>query len=212
MSFVATRGCALSALAMGICIAMGSAPARADELGEIIVTGEQPTVSAISTTYQISAPEIQLRNDHTLTDVMENVPGVNVRIGGQGHPLLDIRGLRTRQIKLLIDGIPYNSTADGQFDPDLIPTEGIARVKVTTGGVSELYGAGAMAVINVITQEGTPQPHYSVGAEFGQGGYRRVHGTASGSEGKLGYFAAVTSRDQSGYPLSGNLNSLSRKA
>jgi outer membrane cobalamin receptor len=37
----------------------------------------------------------------------------------------------TRQVKLLLNGMPFPSTCDGQFDPDTIPIENIARIKIT---------------------------------------------------------------------------------
>jgi outer membrane cobalamin receptor len=110
-----------------------SGPVAANELlGEIIVRERQPAVADLSTEHVVDAPEIEWRNDRTLADVLELVPGINVRTGGQGIPRIDIRGLRTRQAKLLVNGVPFNSTFDGQYDPELIPAGEIARVKVTT--------------------------------------------------------------------------------
>ncbi len=99
--------------------------------------------------------EIQERGARTLDEALTLVPGLFVRTGGEGSPRIDIRGFRTRHVQLLLDGIPINSTFDGQFDPSTIGVENIAAIKVTTGGGSVLYGEGGNGgVINIITKKG----------------------------------------------------------
>ncbi|MDY6878752.1 MAG: TonB-dependent receptor plug domain-containing protein [Thermodesulfobacteriota bacterium] len=43
-----------------------------------------------------------------------------MRTGAQGIPRINLRGLRSRHVTLLLNGIPFNSTYDGQFDPSII--------------------------------------------------------------------------------------------
>ena len=62
-------------------------PAAAqDDLGEIVVTARQPVVSSVATMHKVDATEINLRGDINLGDVMQLIPGVNVRVGAQGVP------------------------------------------------------------------------------------------------------------------------------
>ena len=178
-------------------------PAAGDNLGEIIVTGRQPVVSEISTVHRVDAGEIELRDDRNLGDVMELIPGVNVRVGGQAVPRIDIRGLRTRHVKLLVNGIVFNSTFDGQFDPTLFPAEQLEQVKVTTGGVSELYGSGAMAVINILTPSSADNA-LKVLAEMGLGGDSRFAFSSGGSQGPLNYYLSASRQDRKGFELSGD--------
>src|SRR5579883_3224034 len=61
----------------------------------------------------ISAKQIEDAGARTLDQALRLAPGVYVRDGGgDGIPRIDIRGFRTRNILLLIDGIPYNSSFD----------------------------------------------------------------------------------------------------
>lgn len=171
-----------------------------DYLSEIIVTARQPVVSEVATAHTVDLEEIELRGDRSLDDVMELIPGANVRTGNQAVPRLDIRGLRTRHIKLLVNGVLFNSSFDGQFDPTLLPTEQMERVKVTTGGISELYGSGALAVINIITRSESDSPLTAL-TDIGENGDMRLAATAGGSDGPVSYFFSASHRDRDGFEV-----------
>ena len=175
--------------------------AAQDDLGEIVVTARQPVVSSVATMHKVDVTEIDLRGDINLGDVMTLIPGVNVRVGAQGVPRIDIRGLRTRHIKLMINGVLFNSTFDGQFDPNQFPVDLMQQVKVTTGGVSELYGSGAMAVINVITPHTSDSP-LTITGDMGDGGDRRFGFSSGGSHGDVDYYLSASTRQRDGFPLS----------
>ncbi len=125
------------------------------DMGEIVASVDRPVSEAAATVRVITAQEIEAIGARTLDEALVLVPGMNIRTGGQGVPRVDLRGLRSRHVLLLLNGIPLNSTYDGQFDPAFIPAEEIARIKVTTGTGSVLYGEGGLAgTINIITRSG----------------------------------------------------------
>ena len=98
-------------------------------------------------------------------------------------------GFRSRHVLLLLDGIPLNSTFDGQFDPSIIPTENIAKIKVSYGTSSVLYGQGALAgVINIITKKGTEGFQGKASGEVGEGLERLGRFNLSGAKEKCGFF------------------------
>ena len=142
------------------------------ELGELIVSGEQPRIiEQVGTVDIVSAEDIRLSGARNLNEAIDLLPGVYVRTGGDGIPRIDIRGLRTRQITLLLDGVPVNSSIDGQFDPSAIDVTNIDRIKVTRGAGSLLYGAGGSAgVINIITKAGSSTLKSTVKTELGNNG------------------------------------------
>ena len=117
---------------------------------------------------RVTAADIESSGARTLDEVIDLLPGVYVRIGNSGTPRVDIRGFRTRHVILLLDGIPFNSTYDGQFDPTTIPVENIAEVKVVTGAGSVLYGPGGNGgIINIITKKGRKGVNASAMGEAG---------------------------------------------
>lgn len=125
-------------------------------LGEVVVSGGTPIVEAVGVTRRVTAEEMEQRGVRSLDEALNLLPGVDVRVGGDGAPRIDMRGFRTRHIKLLLNGTPFNSTYDGQFDSALISVENIAEIVVTTGATSTLYGSGGNAgVINIITKKGS---------------------------------------------------------
>ncbi len=138
---------------------VGMAQAAEDgvyHLGEVVVSGQEQGVEAVGTTYRVTQEEIEQRGARTLNEAINLLPGVNVRTGGDGTPRIDIRGFRTRHVKLLVNGTPFNGSFDGQFDPTLIAVENIAEIIVTTGATSTLYGTGGNAgIVNIITKKGT---------------------------------------------------------
>ncbi len=145
------RACLLAAIfasSLGVVGAVSAQQApEAYRLGEtIVVVGERPRIAdEVATIDTVDAEEIARRGVRTLEEAINLLPGVYVRYGADGVPRIDIRGLRTRNIVLLQDGVPLNSGYDGQFDPASIPAGNIAEIKVTRGGSSVLYGPGGNA-------------------------------------------------------------------
>ncbi|GAB6097048.1 TonB-dependent receptor [Desulfatiferula olefinivorans] len=172
-------------------------------LGEIVVLGNESEVAADSTVYEISAQEISDMGATTLTDVLERVPGVSIRVGGQGTPRVDIRGFKTRHVVLLLNGVPINDTYDGQFDPSVFPVEQIAEVKVITGGGSVLYGSnGNGGIINIITKKGAKGVHGTAGAEYGTEDAWLARASLSAGSDKASVFVSANHEEQDAYPLS----------
>ena len=117
----------------------------------VSVTEPYELVEEVGTTRRIGRAEIEARNARTLDEALRLIPGIYVRTGGDGTPRIDVRGFRSRQVLLLINGVLVNSTADGQFDPARISTNAIREIKVSYGSSSVLYGDNAMAAVIEIT-------------------------------------------------------------
>lgn len=163
---------------LSICFCLGISVAAAEtekgiyELGEVIVSGQANSSESVATIHTVTALDIQQKGVRTLDEALKLIPGIYIRYGASGAPRIDIRGLRTRHVLLLLNGVPIKDTYDGQFDPTTIPVDHIARIKVTTGGGSVLYGSGGSAgIINIITKKGTEGIHGSIMSEFGPEGY-----------------------------------------
>ena len=164
-------------------------------------------VEQITTVDQVTAAQIERSGASTLDEAIRLVPGVAIVNGGDGVPRLNIRGFRTRNITLLIDGVPQNATYDGQFDPRAIPVENIARIKITRGGSSVLYGPGGnAAVIDIITKSAKPGLHATTEASFGAGKDREGRVTASYGSDTVRSLASASIYDQDAYRLSNDFS------
>lgn len=176
-------------------------------LGEIVVSAQKEGVEAAGTVREITAEDIRNKNARNLAEAIELLPGVEVRTGAEGTPRIDIRGFRSRHVLLLLDGIPLNSTSDGQFDPSIIPTENIAKIKLSYGTSSVLYGQGALAgVINIITKKGKEGFQGMASGEAGEGLERLGRLTFSGAKDNVDFFLSGSMAARRGFRLSDNFD------
>jgi vitamin B12 transporter len=181
-------------------------------LGEIVVSGKTEGVQASETVYTVTSDDIKNKDARTLDQAIDLLPGVNVRVGGEGVPRIDVRGFRTRHVLLLLNGIPLNSAIDGQFDPTIIPTEDIAKIKMTTGSSSVLYGQGGLgAVINIVTKKGTAGFKGMISGETGDHEPYLGRASISGAKDKFNYFLSGSSAKVNSFPLSDDFSPTSEQ-
>lgn len=179
-------------------------------LGEVVVSADKPAVEAAGTVEEVTAADIEASGARNLNEAIDLLPGVNVRTGNDGVPRIDLRGFKTRHIVLLLDGAPFNSAFDQQFDPTLIPVEDIARIKVTKGPSSVLYGQGGLGgVINIITKKGTKKTRAMAGLEMGDHQPYRVKASLGAGTGKFDVFVSGSANKLNSFPLSDDFNATS---
>ena len=172
------------------------------------MTSERDLVEEVGTTRRLDEEEIRQESARTLDEALVRQPGVVVRTGADGVPRIDMRGLRTRHVLLLVDGIPVRNTEDGQFDPTLIPTEIIEDVKLSYGNSSVLYGDGPIGgVLQIRTRRGEEGLHGSLAGDARQRNQFLGQATVSGATRDLDVFAAGSVFDSDGFPLSGDFDS-----
>jgi vitamin B12 transporter len=172
-------------------------------VGEVVVTGKTGGVEATETVLEVTEQDIRDSGARNLVEAIDHLPGLHVFTGGRGVPRISIRGFRPRQVLLLHNGIPFNAAYDQQFDPTAIPTENIAKIKVTEGPSSVLYGQGANGgVINIVTKKGTEGIKGMVGGEVGEGNSYLGKASLSGAHKKLDFFVSGSSYTRDAFPLS----------
>ena len=172
-------------------------------LGEVVVSARQDVVETAGTVREVTAQDIQDKDARTLDQALELLPGVVIRTGADGVPRIDIHGFRSRHVMLLLDGVPLNSTYDGQFDPAIIPTENIAKIKVSYGTSSVLYGQGALGgVINIITKKGKEGVQGSASGEIGEGSSRLGRFNVGGAAKNADFFVSGSMAARDDFPLS----------
>ena len=165
-------------------------PAAADSnVDTLVVTANRIPTERLrtgSTTYVMTADEIEKRQYRNVTDVLKTIPGVSVtRSGPQGGlAYVKMRGATSGQTLVLVDGVMVNdpTAPDGAYDFAFLNTDDIARVEVLSGPQSTLYGSDAIGgVINIITKGGKDQAVASGYAEGGSFDTRRIGVQTAGS-------------------------------
>jgi outer membrane cobalamin receptor len=140
----------------------------------------------------------------TIQEALSLTPGVSMRqYGGPATPAsISLRGGSAAQSLVLIDGIRWSTTQNGQADIGALPTSVVSSVEVIRGGASALYGANAMTGVTSITLR---SPHTTsarvmvTGASFEE--YRMAL-SGSAMVGSLGMlFAADVQSARGAFPM-----------
>ena len=139
-----------------------------DEL-PLMEGGGLTIVGSKSTTQQMEIVDretIEKTHAPDLPALLEETLGLGVtRYGPYGNQAdANIRGFNTKRTAVLVDGIPVNSTASGDFDFNSIDLASIERIEVIHGGSDTKYNvSGALGgVINIVTVK-KQTPGWSLG-------------------------------------------------
>lgn len=155
------RGLLLAGAALSA-VALQAAPAMAQQIEEIVVTGSRirsPNMTSISPVTAVTDAEIKAQGVTRVEDLVNSLPqafaaqGGSVSNGATGTATVSLRGLGSERTLVLIDGRRLMPGDPNVPSPDLnfIPTALVERVDVNTGGASAVYGSDAIAgVVNFI--------------------------------------------------------------
>jgi vitamin B12 transporter len=140
----------------------------------------------------ITAEYIKAINAHTLTDVLNNIPGVQVVVRGGPGSLSDvlIQGSSGRHVLVMIDGVSQNSLSEGAADIGAIRVQNIERIEIVKGPASSVWGSSLGGVINIITKSPNDTRNFGgiVSASIGDKNTGDYRSEVSGTVGSLGYY------------------------
>ncbi|RMH61802.1 MAG: TonB-dependent receptor, partial [Bacteroidetes bacterium] len=147
---------------------------------EVVVTAEQISVrkDLTSSEARVTAETIDRLPVQEVSQVLSVQAGITDRGGG-----FHIRGGRTSEVTVMVDGVPVTDSYDGSTSVQL-ENEGIQELQVISGTFNAEYGNAMSGVINVVTKEGRGD---RVGGSFevysgsyvvgGEGGEAYLRGT-----------------------------------
>ncbi|MCP4896399.1 MAG: TonB-dependent receptor [bacterium] len=171
-------------------------------MAEITVNAEAPRTEAAQKT-TVTAEDIKAQNARTVAEALTFAAGISVSTGRKNEPNVSIHGFDQSKILVLIDGVPYYETNYGKLDLNQIPTDNIARIEVTKGAASVLYGANAMGgVVNIITKKASAKPYTGAMVEAGENGLRQFALTHGQKLGKISYWASYSHNETDGWDVS----------
>jgi iron complex outermembrane receptor protein len=157
----------------------------------VTAASEPQSVDEISKQLDVvSAADAENRGIFSVADAISFTPGVRVNtVGGPGaFTTIQIRGLRSTDTAVLIDGFPFRDPTSPQNEAsayigDLLLVD-TSHIEILQGSGSSLYGTNAMAgVVNIITNPGGGAFHGGVDVQGGELGLFR--GVAQGAGGAL---------------------------
>ncbi len=167
---------------------------RADVGVSIDLTGTSITV--------LQAQDLRDRQTQLVSDILRDVPGVEVnRMGAVGGlTQVRMRGAEGDHTLVLIDGVKADDPYDGEFDLGGLIADDVAKVEVLRGEQSALYGSDAIGgVINYITLNGADAPGLRARLESGSFGTVEASARAAGVSGPFDYALSGAYYDTGGY-------------
>jgi vitamin B12 transporter len=118
--------------------------------------GIQPVLDVLSDTTVIDRRAIANSPASTLIDLLQIEAGLEItQQGGQGKLSgLFLRGTKTAQTLIIIDGVRLENPLSGGANLEFIPLAAIERIEVSRGPVSSFYGSAAIGgVIQIFTRQ-----------------------------------------------------------
>ncbi|CAI8721758.1 vitamin B12 transporter [Pseudomonas donghuensis] len=131
---------------------------------------DRSQTSAANTVF--TRDDIDRLQPSSVTDLLTRVPGVQVsRTGGRGSlPGIFIRGTKSAQSLVLVDGVRIANTSSGDSGLQFLNIDQIERVEVLRGSRSAIYGSDAIGgVIQIFTRRASkpglqPRLHLAAGS------------------------------------------------
>jgi len=127
------------------------------EMDELVVTATRTKKvhkDVPIATQVINKSEILRSGTTNVAELLSQRSGVSLQTSVEGGSVLNLLGLDSRYILILIDGQPVNGKFNNRVSLDQIHTKNINKIEIVKGPSSSLYGSEAMAgVINILTDE-----------------------------------------------------------
>jgi vitamin B12 transporter len=136
------------------------ATAQTAEVGTVIVSATrvaQKLSDVLPSASVITREEIERSQAPTLVDLIQNQPGIEIgRNGGPGTlASIFMRGQESKNVAILVDGVPVQRDALGGLKLIDIPPSQIERIEILRGNMGALYGESAVGgAILIFTRSG----------------------------------------------------------
>jgi outer membrane receptor for ferrienterochelin and colicins len=139
------------------------------------------------TTEVISRQEIDRSGAQDLNALLTQYVGVQPEPSAVGSGGVQLEGLSSEHVLVLVDGQPLAGRIDGELDLSRVPAWMIDHVEVIKGPLSTIYGSAAMGgVINVITRDVyLARPAMTLSATGGTQGRMEANGGVRGGAGDV---------------------------
>jgi len=181
-------------IAASSCLAEETPDSTPTELSPVIISADrsqQPSDHVADDVEVYTSEDLADLPVHNLAEALSYMPGIDIQTSGPfGQPTaVSIRGAASRQVLVMVDGVPFNTQLSGQANLSIIPIEDIQQIEVIKGADSSAWGSSLGGVINVITKPvgNTLMPHGDLTTSFGQFDMTKNTLDLEGKAGNFGY-------------------------
>ena len=166
-----------------------------DDLGMITISSATKSTQSLqnvtSNVEVISNIELEEKHVQTVSEALNSLAGISISgNGGLGQrDSLFIRGVDTKRILILVDGIRYNEPTGLSGAPlAQLMIDDVERIEVVKGAQSGIWGADASGgVVNIITKKAKDGVHGSLLAEAGSFNTKKYNASLSAKKGKYSF-------------------------
>jgi iron complex outermembrane receptor protein len=149
----------------------------------------------------------------TVEDVLRRMPLVQVRENSRGEAQPQLRGMESRRVAVLVDGVPITLGWDNRTDLSIVPLTAARQLTVVRGLSSVLHGPNALGGVVLVSigdgsSEAQPPPMQLAGGLDNLGSTSLALGLATvfeGTAGELVLRAGGGYRNRSAVPLASGI-------
>lgn len=127
---------------------------------ELVVIGARPEATPAGVGAVAVTPDsLALSAAPTLEEVLREMPHLHVRTNSRGEAEISTRGSDSRQVAVLVDGVPLTLAWDSRADASVIPSSAPQELTFTRGLSSMLHGPnvlGGVVEVKVGSAAGAP--------------------------------------------------------
>lgn len=177
-------------------------------LDQVVVTAtrtERPIAETLADVTTIEAEAIERAGVASVPEVLRSLGGIEISHNGGSNGLAGVfvRGTKTSQTVILIDGVRLENPTSATANLEALPLAAIERIEIVRGPMSSLYGSGAMGgVIQIFTRQGSGAPRPFVSAAVGSRGTAQLQAGVSGASGATRFSLAASADRTGGYEVS----------
>lgn len=199
--FTSRRVSAASLLALAPALAVH---AQSQPLDQVVVTAtrsERPVSETLADVTTIDSEAIQRAGASSVAEALRALGGVEIsQNGGAGLAGVFVRGTKTSQTVVLIDGVRLENPTSATANLEALSLAAIDRIEIVRGPMSSLYGSGAMGgVIQIFTRQGAGAPKPYVSAALGSRGTTQFQAGVSGASDVTRFSLAASFDRTNGY-------------
>lgn len=120
-------------------------PLKVRTIKEVTVASSRPVATAGgASAVETAVDSLETPVAASVEEVLRELPALHVRTNSRGEAELSARGSESRQVAILLDGIPITLAWDARADVSVIPAAGLQEVTYTRGLSSMLHGPNVL--------------------------------------------------------------------
>lgn len=182
---------------------------------EIVVVGVRPVATpGGASAVEVRPDSLHLKPAPMLGEVLQELPLLYLRTNSRGEAEISARGSESRQVAVLVDGVPMTLAWDARADVSVIPATAPQELSYVRGLSSMLHGPNVLGgVIEIKVGQSFIQPEHAsyvltTGVDHvgGAGGAARFIVPFEGAGGSWVLRAGAGFRDSPGQPLASGVH------